>query len=86
MNNNNVRNGNSIGCFICLILLVLVGAVLCWIGHENTDEDSRYCAIMESKESFTDKEKEALYHWMHPGKYDDHTPSRQFIELYRKRF
>ena len=84
--NNDVRAKNDAkGCLLCIILLILGAALLCWIGHSNAEQDREYCELMERKEAFSDKEKEQLYHWMNPGKYDDHCPSEKFIELYNKK-
>ena len=85
MNNNAQENRDAKGCLICLLLFILAAAGLCWIGHMNADKDREYCELMESKNAFSDKEKEWLYHWMNPGKYDDHHPSDRFIELYNKK-
>lgn len=85
MNNNAQENKDAKGCLICLILFILACAGICWIGKMNADQDAEYCQLMESKNVFSDDEKEWLYHWMNPGKYDDHSPSEKFIKLYNEK-
>lgn len=85
MNNNAQENKDAKGCLICLILFILACAGICWIGKANAVQDAEYCQLMESKDCFSDREKELLYHWMNPGKYDDHSPSDKFTELYNKK-
>ena len=85
MNNYARKDNDAKGCLICMIMLILACLALAWIGHMNSNQDKEYCELMESKECFSDKEKEMLYHWMNPGKYDDHNPSERFIKLYESK-
>lgn len=69
--------------FISIISLLVAGFT--YIGYENKRIDNEYIQLMESKDSFTDEEIHCLYHWMNPGAYDDHGPSKRFIELYNQK-
>lgn len=69
--------------FVAMIVALIGG--FCWIGYENLKTDRKYVSLMESKDSFTDDEISMLYHWMNPGKYDDHSPSKRFVELYNQK-
>ena len=77
-NDHSVR----VGCLTMVILVTLAIMGICWIGHLNTNRDTELCEFMESRDSFSSDEIDMLYHWRYPDKYDDHNPSKRFIELY----
>ena len=72
----------KIGCLFPVIGLVLIILGYTFVGWMNSSKDNEYIELMKSKNTFTSEEVTWLYHWRNPDKYDDHCPSKKFIELY----
>jgi hypothetical protein len=67
-----------------LCIMSLIGGCFYIVG-ENSRRDRELCEFMESKTDFTREDIDMLYHWMNPGRYDDHNPSERFQKLYNEK-